>query len=119
AFRRESIAPGAKRTQRENSNSAKQSQRHIAQPLPNEATARFRAAAWRLEKTNPLWTPAKENKGVASRRESIAPGAERTQRKNSNSAKQSQPAASIAQPLPNEASARRCLATRKNEPIIE
>jgi hypothetical protein len=30
-----------------------------------------RAAAWPLEKTNPLWRPAKENKGVASRRQSI------------------------------------------------
>ena len=32
----------------------------------------FRLAAWPLEKTNPLWRPAKENKGVASRRHSIS-----------------------------------------------
>jgi hypothetical protein len=32
----------------------------------------FRLAAWPLEKTNPLWRPAKENKGVASRHHSIS-----------------------------------------------
>jgi hypothetical protein len=38
---------------------------------PRMKNVALRAAAWLLEKTNPLWQPAKENKGVASRRQSI------------------------------------------------
>jgi len=52
---------------------------------PGMKNAALRAAAWPLEKTNPLWQPAKENKGVASRRQSIfgrsqSTATERTQR---------------------------------------
>ena len=39
---------------------------------PDDQTQSFRTAAWPLEKTNPLWRPAKENKGIASRRQSIS-----------------------------------------------
>jgi len=47
-------------------------ERRVATVLTPEYKKGFRAAAWPLEKTNPLWRPAKENKGVTSRRQRIS-----------------------------------------------
>jgi hypothetical protein len=45
---------------------------HLATVLtPEDKNTAFRATAGLLEKTNPLWQPAKENKGVTFRRQSI------------------------------------------------